>query len=115
MVKSVLGVNHQGLRDWLIQRVSAVLMIIYSVYLLAFIIMHPDLSYYEWHGLFAHILMKIFTLLVLLALLFHAWIGMWTIFTDYVKPFVLRFVLQMFVFLVLVCCFIAGLLILWGV
>ena len=53
MVKSVLGVNHQGLRDWLIQRISALFMAIYVIGLLIFLMMHPNLSYYEWQGLFA--------------------------------------------------------------
>jgi succinate dehydrogenase / fumarate reductase membrane anchor subunit len=115
MVKSVLGVNHQGLRDWIIQRVSAIMMLVYFVFLIAFIAMHPDLSYVDWHSLFSSLWMKTFTLLVLLALLLHAWVGMWTIFTDYVKPFVLCFILNTIVLLSLAACFLAGILILWSV
>lgn len=115
MVKSVLGVNHQGLRDWLIQRVSAIIMAIYSVTFFVFFLTHTPLTYLDWHGLFSSMWMKIATLLFLLSLLFHAWIGMWTIFTDYVKPYVLRLVLHVLVFLALVAFFFEGALILWGV
>jgi len=115
MVKSVLGVNHQGLTDWLIQRVSAVVMVFYSIGLLAYLVMNSPMDYTNWQLLFSHGWMKLATILFFLCLLFHAWIGMWTIFTDYIKPFLLRFVLQVLVFLSLVGFFFASLLILWGV
>lgn len=115
MVKSVLGVNHQGLRDWVIQRVSAIFMAIYSVALIVYILCHPGLSFAEWHYLFSTQWMKVGTILFLLCLMGHAWIGIWTIFTDYVKPFVLRSVLNLLVLLMLVACFIWGILILWSV
>lgn len=115
MVKSVLGVNHQGLRDWVIQRVSAIFMAVYTLWLIAYFFFHPELSYAEWHALFSNEAMKVATLLFIGCLLAHAWIGMWTIFTDYVKPFVLRCILNMMVILMLIACFIWALLILWGV
>lgn len=115
MVKSVLGVNHQGLRDWLIQRISAILMAIYTIGIVFFLAFHPDLEYSNWHALFAHSGMKIATIIVLLSLLYHAWIGMWTIFTDYIKPYLLRLLLNVIVILALIVFFFAGLSILWGV
>lgn len=115
MVKSVIGVNHRGLTDWLIQRVSAIVMAVYSVILLVFFFTHSELTYSDWHDLFAAPWMKISTLLFLLSLLFHAWVGMWTIFTDYVKPYVLRLVFHVVVLLALVAFFFEGILILWGV
>jgi len=115
MVKSVLGVNHQGLRDWLVQRVSAIIMAIYFIGMLGFFLMHADLAYYDWHGLFNHLWMKTATLLFVSALLYHAWIGMWTIFTDYIKISWLCVLLNIFVLLSLISFFFATLLILWGV
>jgi succinate dehydrogenase / fumarate reductase membrane anchor subunit len=115
MVKSVLGVNHKGLTDWLIQRVSAVVMVIYSVGLFIFLFNHADLAFYDWHGLFAHLWMKVASLLVLLSLMYHAWIGMWSVLTDYVKPYVLSLTLHVVIFLSLIAFFIEGALILWSV
>lgn len=106
MVKSVLGVNHQGLRDWAIQRASAIVMAVYSIWFVAFLVMHPDLSYLHWHVLFSQFCVKIATLLFILSLLFHAWIGMWTIFTDYIKWPVLRAILNFFVILMLIVSFL---------
>lgn len=115
MVKSVLGVNHQGLRDWLVQRITAVVMVVYLVGLVGFFMAHSDLAYYEWHGLFGHLWMKIVTLLFVLCLLLHAWVGMWTIYTDYIKCFVLRLTLSSLTVLALVGFFLQALLILWSV
>ena len=115
MVKSVLGVNHQGMTDWLIQRVSAVVMVIYFVGIVLFLMTHSNLEYAVWHALFAQLWMKVATMLLLVCLLFHTWIGIWTVLTDYIKPFVLSFVLQTIILFALVSFFFAGLWILWGV
>lgn len=115
MVKSVLGVKHQGLRDWIIQRASAILMAVYSIGLIGYVVLNPQLSFAEWHSLFGHAGMKIATILFLVCLLAHTWVGMWTIFTDYVKPFVLRSILNFLVLLLLAVCLVWGLLILWSV
>ncbi len=115
MVKSVLGTYHSGLRDWVIQRSSAIYMAIYTISLVVYLLAHPYLSYETWHQLFSCMLVKVATILFLLAVLFHAWIGMWTIFTDYIKCSVLRAGLNYVVLLMLFACFFWGLLILWSV
>lgn len=115
MVKSVLSVSHRGLRDWVIQRVSAIVMAILSVVFAAYLVTRTDFSYAEWHTLFTYTAVKIVTIFFLLAMCFHAWIGMWTIFTDYIKPFVLRAVMHLLVLSTLIACFIWGVMILWSV
>lgn len=115
MVKSVLSVVHQGLRDWVIQRVSAIVMLLLSVILTGYLVTRTDLSYAEWHTLFTYTSVKIATIFFLLAMCFHAWIGMWTVFTDYVKCTVLRAILNLVVMSTLIACFIWGVMILWSV
>ncbi len=115
MVKSVLSVSHQGLRDWIIQRVSAIAMAVYSIFLICYVVSTPDLSFAEWHGLFSQVWMKVATVVVVICLLYHAWIGMWTIYTDYVKPWVVRCVLNVLTFFLLFACFFWALMILWSV
>jgi len=114
MVKSVLGVNHKGLRDWVIQRISAVLMGVYVIGLGFYFAFHSDLSFVEWHTLFSQTWVKIMTILVILGMMYHAWIGMWTIFTDYVKPYLIRSILNIVVLFTLSACFIWAILILWS-
>ena len=114
MVKSVLGVNHQGLRDWVIQRLSALIMAVYSIMLVSYLVLHVGLTFPEWRVLFTHSWMKIATIFFLLSVMFHAWVGMWTIFTDYVKPYILRSLLNVLTILTLSACFLWALMILWS-
>lgn len=115
MVKSVLSVSHQGLRDWIIQRVSAIAMAIYSLFLIGYVVTTPGISFAEWHGLFSQVWMKVATMIVVSCMLYHAWIGMWTIYTDYVKPFVIRCVLNVLTIFLLLACFFWAVMILWSV
>jgi succinate dehydrogenase / fumarate reductase membrane anchor subunit len=114
MVKSVLGAN-QGVKDWLIQRISAIVMTVYTLGFVGYLIFHPSIEYADWHALFAQGWVKVATLLFILALLLHAWVGMWTVFTDYIKPFALRFIIEVIVYLALITFFFAALSILWGI
>src|SRR4051812_11893576 len=102
MVKSVLAVNHQGLRDWVMQRVSAIIVAVYTIGILFFFLLHPKLDFIDWRMLFNHGWMKVATLMFVASLLLHTWVGMWTIITDYVKLPWLRFALSILVFLALV-------------
>jgi succinate dehydrogenase / fumarate reductase membrane anchor subunit len=114
MVKSVLGVAHQGLRDWFFQRVSAMVMALYFVGILAYLFLHPALDFDTWHALFANTAMKIATILFFVSLLYHAWVGMWTVFTDYIKVTWLGVLLNVLVFFALGGFFFWAWQILWG-
>lgn len=115
MLDNVTSLTGKGLRDWLIQRVTAVVLGGYTVFLLTYIMLHPVMDYYQWLSLFRHPLMQIATVLVLLGMILHAWVGVWTITTDYLKCTVLRVSAQMVVLLMLLACFIWGIEILWGI
>jgi succinate dehydrogenase / fumarate reductase, membrane anchor subunit len=65
--------------------------------------------------LYAHWTMRIFSLLALLSLFYHAWIGIWTVITDYIKPVALRLIIEIIVVLALICYLIWGIEILWGI
>lgn len=106
---------HYGLRDWMGQRVTAVILAVYTAYLLLSLLTGPTLNYGVWAGLFVSPFMKVFTLLATIALIYHAWIGVRDIFMDYIKPTGLRFVLQVATIVVLVgyACWAA--IILWRV
>lgn len=111
---NVTSLTSNGLRDWLIQRVTSLVMLFYIVFLVGFFLAHSSLNYEQWHELFSHRAMRLFSTLFLLSLLMHAWIGMWTIITDYIKPFALRLVVQILIMIGLFLCFIWGLAIFWG-
>ena len=74
MVKHVVGA-HYGLSDWLVQRVTALLMAVYTVGFLGILLVCPPQHYGEWRGLFENQPMRIATFLFFVSLFWHAWIG----------------------------------------
>lgn len=114
MVNNVTSLTGNGLKDWLIQRVTAVYFAVYSIFIIGFLLLHPGLDFAQWHALFSNIVVQIATIIALLALSLHAWVGIWTVTTDYMKCTVLRVSVQMIVVLWLLSQFIWGLMILWG-
>jgi succinate dehydrogenase / fumarate reductase, membrane anchor subunit len=86
---------HYGLRDWLAQRITALLLASYSIYLVvrSFMVSGP-LDYFSWSQIFSSNFMKVFTLVTLLALLYHVWVGVRDIYMDYIKPTSIRLGLQ---------------------
>lgn len=114
MVTDVTSLTGNGLKDWLIQRVTAIYFAVYSFYLLGFFVMHPHLLYDQWHALFHDVWFQLASIIALFALLLHAWIGVWTVTTDYIKCTVIRLSVQLLVALVLLGQFIWGLMIVWG-
>lgn len=115
MVNRVVVGAHYGLRDWLIQRVSALVMVVYSVVLASYLLLQEQLNYDVWTGLFSNLAMRTFSLLFLLALFYHAWIGIRDIVMDYVKPASIRLVIHTLVVLALIVYTIWSVQILWGV
>lgn len=91
----------QGIRDWLVQRVTALLILIYSLILIPRLFCPATNTQLAWQGLFDQVWMKVMTLLVIASVLWHAWIGLWTVFTDYVKPAWFRRFLEVLVILYL--------------
>ena len=106
---------HYGLKDWLAQRVTAVIMVVFTVVLAVVYLAFGNPSYEGWSGLFANQWMKLLTFLTVLSLLFHAWIGIRDIWMDYVKPMAVRLVLQVLTILWLVGCAGYAAQILWRV
>ena len=101
--RTVVGA-HYGLRDWLAQRVTAVLMALFTIVLLAQLLFGGALGYDRWAAIFSSQWMKALTFVVIVSMLMHAWVGMRDIWMDYVKPMVLRLLLQVFTIVWLVGC-----------
>ena len=92
---------HYGLRDWLAQRITAVIMAVYSVIAVVLFILNKNITYQVWRDLFAQGWMRVATLLFIVSLAWHAWVGVRNILMDYVKPEGLRLSLQVCTLLVL--------------
>jgi len=96
---------HYGLRDWLSQRITAVLMALFTVIVVAQLVLFKGpIGYDRWAGMFAAQWMKILTFTVIVALLYHVWVGMRDIWMDYVKSIATRLTLQVFSIVWLVGC-----------
>ena len=106
---------HYGLRDWLVQRATAVVLAVYLIWLVVVIASSRPIDYDAWAGIFAPLGMKIATLIAFVALAYHAWIGMRDVWMDYVRPTALRMVLQLATILWLAACLAWAVQILWRV
>lgn len=115
MVKSVLGSTHNGLRDWLFQRVTAIVMALYLVGMVGFFLTTAVVTFDQWHHLFSHVTMKVATILCVISILYHTWVGMWTVFTDYIYAYWLRLIAETLVVFLLLGTFFWTLLILWDI
>ncbi|MCC7218537.1 MAG: succinate dehydrogenase, hydrophobic membrane anchor protein [Burkholderiales bacterium] len=85
---------HYGWRDWLLQRVTAVAMALYTLLILALALWHGGLDYAAWKAIFAGEAFRIATFVFMASLLWHAWVGVRNIAMDYVKPVWLRLTVQ---------------------
>ena len=107
---------HYGLRDWLAQRVTALLMALFTLLIvLRLVFSRGPVGYDTWAGIFSAQWMKTLTFTVILALLYHAWVGMRDIWMDYIKPVGLRLALQVFSIVWLVGCAGWAIQVLWRV
>lgn len=111
--RTVVGA-HYGVRDWLAQRVTAVLIALFTLAVLAQVIFTKGpVGYDVWAGIFSAQWMKVLTFSVIVALVWHVWVGVRDIWMDYVKAAGLRLVLQVFTIVWLVACAGWGFQVLW--
>ena len=103
--KRIVVCAHYGLRDWLSQRVTAALMAIFTVVVLLQVLFTTGpVGYDRWAGIFSAQWMKVCTFVIIIALLYHAWVGVRDIWMDYVKPVSVRLVLQVLSLVWLIGC-----------
>jgi len=100
VTRTVVGA-HYGMRDWLAQRLTAVVMAVYSVVLAVVLMRGEPITYPVWRDLFAQGWMRVATLVFAVSLVWHAWVGARDILMDYVKPDGLRLALQVLTLLLL--------------
>ena len=86
MVTQVTSLSRSGLSDFLIQRVSALVLAAYALCLLSFFIVNKELTHQALTAFFGAPAMQAFSVLAVLSTAAHGWIGLWTVGTDYIRP-----------------------------
>ena len=105
---------HYGVRDWLLQRLTAIVMAGYTIFVILAMLLHRPLNYPAWKSVFSEMWFQVGTMLFVASLLYHAWIGMRDILMDYIKPTGIRLTLQFAVAFVLLFYLVWTAGILWG-
>ena len=110
---------HYGVKDFIAQRVTAVVLVVYTVVLGIMALLTPEFNYEGWVGLFnfrafAFPLGQLLATLAVLATAWHAWIGVRDIWMDYVKPAGVRLLLQVLTILWLLAAVVYAAKILWS-
>ena len=111
--RDVVGA-HYGLRDWLAQRITAVIILVFTLLLILALVTLPKFDFWHWQAMWNMTLMRYAALLFLVALLYHAWVGVRNIVMDYIKDSGLRLTLYVVVILALICYGAWTVQILWG-
>ncbi|WP_373088573.1 succinate dehydrogenase, hydrophobic membrane anchor protein [Zhongshania sp.] len=122
MVNSVTNLGRNGLADWLVQRVSGVVLLAYMLVVGFYLLCSgADLSYEQWSGYFDSTFMRVFSTAAVLSIVSHAWIGLWSVSTDYLterlmggRATVLRLAFQAVSAVVLFTYLVWGIQILWS-
>jgi succinate dehydrogenase / fumarate reductase membrane anchor subunit len=122
MVRVVTSFGRSGLSDFLLQRVSGVVIAVYFFFVVGWLLTHRGVDYSTWLSLHQLTSMRIFNTAALLSVVAHAWIGIWVVLTDYVtvrllgaKATALRLSLEIIAIGVLIAYTLWGLAIVWRV
>lgn len=111
--KHVVGA-HYGLTDWFAQRVTAIVMALWLIVLLGALLWHGGLDHAAWKALWSSSLFRLVSFLFVVAVLWHAWVGVRNIAMDYLKPDWVRVTFQCAVIAVLIVYLGWAMQILWG-
>jgi len=121
MVTNATNFSRSGLSDWIIQRFSAVILAAYTFFILVVLVSMPELNYESWREVFSKNSVRLFSVIALLALGGHTWVGMWTVGTDYLtdrqlggKGTFIRLIYQSFCVLLIAVYLLWGIQIFWG-
>ena len=114
MVLNQASLKRDGVQDYVSLRASAVVLALYSLFILGFFLFTPEVTFEVWHALFANLFVKVFTLLALISIAIHTRIGLWQVLTDYVKCASLRAALQFVLYVIAFAYVAVGLFVLWG-
>jgi succinate dehydrogenase / fumarate reductase, membrane anchor subunit len=110
----VVGAGY-GMRDWLMQRITAVVMVLFFLTILISSFVSSSSGFLWWGYLMANPVMQTFAMITFVALAWHAWVGMRDIWMDYVKPTGLRLCLHALTIIWVLGCLLYAIRVLWRI
>jgi len=110
----VNSLTSNGIKAWFIQRITSIILISYIIFIL-YNCDITNLKFETWNHFFSNYYTKIFSLVTVSSILLHAWIGLWTVTTDYLNSIYLRISTQILIFLLLLSYLAWSIKILWSV
>ncbi|MBB5213594.1 succinate dehydrogenase, hydrophobic membrane anchor protein [Parapusillimonas granuli] len=110
---------HYGTVDFIVQRVTAIIMAVYTIVLLVGILFTSEINFDSWRRLFTFTWVglpvgQMLATLAFFSLVWHAWIGVRDIWMDYIHSVGLRLFLQVLTILWLVATVVYFAKILWS-
>jgi len=114
MVKPIVVGAHYGLKDWIVQRATAIYMALFTLVFFFCLLGLPEFDFFNWSDLFSTTCIRFFGFLFILSLCYHAWVGVRDIWMDYVKPVGVRLALHLITFFLLAGYAGWAVRILWG-
>ena len=68
---------------WYTQRYTSLIVLSYLIYILSFIFTNQDINFFSWSDFFLSFQVRFLSSIVFLVIVLHAFIGLWTVGTDY--------------------------------
>ena len=84
-------VHMKGSFIWYTQRYTSIIILCYLIYILSFIFTNQDINFFTWSDFFLSFQVRFLSSIVFLVIVFHAFIGLWTVGTDYLTKWTLGF------------------------
>lgn len=121
MVTSVTNLGRNGVADWLIQRVTAIVLAAYTIGLLGWLLVQGEVTYAAWSALMGCLAVQIANTFMIVSVGAHGWVGLWTVTTDYLTTrqlgssgTLVRMLVQFVIALLTLIYLLWGLVIIWG-
>ena len=115
MLIELLTNKYPGMRLWLSQRLTALIMVTYIIGLVSILAIIQPHNFTIWHAIVSSIIFKLTTFLFFLSLSFHAWLGVRDVMRDYIFNVILRNKMQIVVDILLMAYFVWAGIILWNI
>ena len=121
MIGPSKSISDSGSFLWIAQRVSGLLVFFYFLFILGILVSVQEVTYEYWKSIFNNRLVQVFSLLAIVSLITHAWIGIQCVISDYIterligpKAILIRRTVSNFFGLLLMFYLFWSLLILWN-